>query len=61
MKVKKVMVDQIPKDCTACPLTGMYRKNCGRPYVKNYNGGLIKGTKPGDRCKLMIRKKWFGM
>lgn len=52
MKVKKVIVDEFPKDCAACPLSGIHRRGCGKAYAKNYNGGLVRGTEPGEGCKL---------
>lgn len=53
MKVKKVIVDKLPKDCIACPLANEYQKGCGKEGSKNYNGALRKGKKPDRRCKLV--------
>lgn len=52
MTIKKVIVDELPKDCILCPLTNQYRKDCGKPYGKNNNGGVVFGKEPDDRCKL---------
>lgn len=53
MNVKEVVVDNLPRDCIACPLANEYRKGCGKERSKNYNGALRKGKKPDRRCKLV--------
>lgn len=54
MRVKKVIVDTLPKDCMLCPLTNQYRKDCGKETGINYNGGARYEKRPDERCKLRV-------
>lgn len=52
MTIKKVIVDELPKDCISCPLDYKHKKDCGKETGINYNGGVRHEKRPDKRCKL---------
>ena len=55
MKVKKIVVDEIAKDCIEGPLSYCHRRDCGTETHRNDNGAVQFGKIPDDRCKCKLK------
>ena len=55
LNIRKVVVDEIPKDCIECPLSYRHKRDCGTETSRNDNGAVQFGKKPDERCKCKLR------
>lgn len=57
MKVFKVIVDELPKDCLgSCPINFRHQMDCGRLQHRYKYGYKIGYKAPDERCKLEVAK-----
>lgn len=54
MKIKKIVVDERPKNCIECPINRTLTHGCGKLVKNKKNGALAIDKKPDDRCLLEI-------
>ncbi|MFW5630383.1 MAG: hypothetical protein ACOCNB_06320 [Acetivibrio ethanolgignens] len=54
MNIRKVVVDEIPKDCIECPLSYRHKRDCGTETSRNDNGAVQYGKIPDKRCKCKL-------
>ena len=55
MKIKRIVVEEIPRGCIDCPLN--HSKECGEIKADKRNGSIRYMKKVDDRCKVELNEK----
>ena len=52
MKIKRIVVDELPRGCIDCPLN--HSKECGEIKADKRNGAVRYLKKSDERCKIEL-------